>query len=96
MRCRRGPLVSAGMSRRGGPTWRWWCEMFSRRWPYTPRTPRGLVGLDHLPPEEALVRAWSEPGAASRWHWMCVQVVRDCMPLLARALDRLVEARSEK
>ena len=61
------------------------------RWPYTPTTARGRTALDSLPPEEALARAWSEPGNNPRWHRLCQQVVRDCMPVLARALDRLVE-----
>lgn len=64
---------------------------FGWRWPYTPTSGAGRTVLDHLPPEVALVRAWTEPGSNPRWHRMCVQVVRDCMPVLARALDRLAE-----
>jgi len=63
------------------------------RWPYTPRTARGLTKFDGLPPEEALARAWSQPGSHPRWHRLTQQVVRDCMPLVARALDRLAEQR---
>lgn len=63
------------------------------RWPYTPMTAQGRTSLDHLPPEEALARAWSKPGPHPRWHRMTQQVVRDCMPLVARALDRLAEQR---
>lgn len=66
------------------------------RWPYTPTTGRGLSRFDGLEPEEALALAWSEPGRNKAWHRLTQQVVRDCMPLLARALDRLVESRSEK
>jgi len=66
---------------------------FGWRWPYTPTTARSHTKWDDLPPEDALVRAWTEPGRNLRWHRMCIQVVRDCMPVLARALDRLVDER---
>lgn len=67
--------------------------VFGWRWPRTPVTPSGLHGMDQLPPEEALVRAWTVPGRNPAWHRLTVRVVRDAMPLLARALDRLAEDR---
>lgn len=57
----------------------------------TPYTEEGLVQYDALPPEEALVRAWTEPGPNPAWHWATRKEVRDAMPLLARALDRLAD-----
>lgn len=59
----------------------------------TPVTDNGLRKYDHLPPEEALVRAWTTPGSHPRWNEARKQEVRDGMPLLARALDRLVNER---
>lgn len=59
----------------------------------TPITPDGLIKYDDLPVEEALWRAWNDPGSHSvqrlTWHAYRRKDVRDNMPLLARALDRL-------
>jgi hypothetical protein len=46
---------------------------------------------DHLPAAEACARAWREPGPESgTWHRQSVEQVRQLLPLLARALDRLL------
>ena len=44
---------------------------------------------DHLPPEEAVVAAWTEQGKHPGWHVGMQVRMRDYMPLVARALDRL-------
>lgn len=56
----------------------------------TPTTPEGLRKFDHLPPVEAVWRAWTDPGPNVEWHNRAKQQVQDAMPLLARALDRVV------
>lgn len=60
---------------------------------HTPTTPAGLRKLDHLPAMEAVLRAWNEPGPHPAWHRAAQDEVRRCMPLLARALDRLPQQR---
>lgn len=55
----------------------------------TPVTPCGRIKYDDLPVLEALWYAWNEPGNHLTWHAYCRKEVRDKMPLLARALDRL-------
>lgn len=48
---------------------------------------------DGLPAAEAIARAWMDPGDPSRfgtWHRQARIDVEYCMPLLARALDRLL------
>lgn len=57
----------------------------------TPTTPEGLRRHDHLNPAEAVVRSWTDPGRNPLYHGQMVARVRECMPLLARALDRLVD-----
>ena len=57
----------------------------------TPVTPQGLRKFDHLSPEEAAVEAWVSLGSNPKWGLESKQLVRDAMPLLARALDRMVE-----
>lgn len=46
---------------------------------------------DHLPPELAVVYAWTKPGPSPRWHELGQRDVLIAMPLLARAVERLVE-----
>ena len=49
--------------------------------------------FDHLPPAEACARAWVSPGPpkkAGEWHPRAKAEIERLMPLLARALDRLV------
>jgi hypothetical protein len=60
---------------------------------HTPVTPAGLRSLDHLGPLDAVVRAWTDPGPHPQWHRKMQAEVRDSMPLLARALDRLTAER---
>lgn len=48
---------------------------------------------DDLPPEEAVARAWRDPGdpkTYGTWHQWARRDVEALMPLLARALDRLL------
>ena len=56
----------------------------------TPTTPEGLAQYDHLPAAEAVVRAWTEPGDHPAWHRDRQAELCKSMPLLARALARLV------
>jgi hypothetical protein len=49
---------------------------------------------DDLPAAEAVARAWQDPGSPHRfgtWHKRAREDVAYVMPLLARALDRLLE-----
>jgi hypothetical protein len=55
----------------------------------TPTTDNGLRKYDHLPAIEAVGLAWNIPGANPSWHRQMQAKVREQMPLLARALDRL-------
>lgn len=57
----------------------------------TPMTKEGLEQFDGLTAIEAVTKAWSEPGDFPTWHYRMQQVVRKTMPVLGRALDRLVE-----
>lgn len=57
----------------------------------TPVTEEGLKQYDDFAPGEAVYLAWSEPGNTPRWHGLMQEEVRKNMPVLARALDRLVE-----
>lgn len=48
---------------------------------------------DHLPAAEACARAWMVPGPAHKhgtWHHSAREEIAYLMPLLARALDRLL------
>jgi hypothetical protein len=52
-----------------------------------------LTVWDRLPAAEAVARAWMTPGPAhihGTWHQQARADVEYCMPLLARALDRLL------
>lgn len=51
----------------------------------------GLVQFDDLPPGAAVLLAWSEAGDNPRWHRKMQEEVRAQMPILGRALDRMVE-----
>ena len=55
----------------------------------TPVTVEGLKQFDNLPAAQAVFKAWTIPGRNKYWHWRTRGIVRDTMPLLARALDRL-------
>lgn len=50
-----------------------------------------LARWDALPAAEAVARAWRDPGPqAGTWHAKAREDVTMLMPLLARALDRLI------
>lgn len=51
----------------------------------------GLRQYDDLSAAEAVARAWGDPGRYPTWHHRMQQIVRKQMPVLARALDRIVE-----
>lgn len=55
----------------------------------TPVTEAGLRKFDSLPPEVAALKAWTDAGVAPQWHEASKRELRDLMPLLARALDRM-------
>lgn len=57
----------------------------------TPVTEAGLRQYDHLPFGDAAFAAWSNPGNNPAAHARAKEVVRNAMPLLARALDRRYE-----
>jgi hypothetical protein len=50
-----------------------------------------LTRYDDMPSGVAVLMAWSEPGDFPRYHQRMQDEVRKNMPVLARALDRLVE-----
>lgn len=54
----------------------------------TPVTPAGLERYDSAQPTHAAVLAWVVTGINPAAHTAAQQQVRDCMPVLARALDR--------
>lgn len=58
----------------------------------TPVSEEGLKQFDDLPPLMAVALAWSNPGKYPTWHYRMQQIVRAHMPVLGRALDRLVES----
>lgn len=60
----------------------------------TPMTEQGLKQYDYLPSGMAVMMAWSEAGDNPRWHQKMQDEVRQNMPVLARALDRMVETNS--
>lgn len=45
---------------------------------------------DHLPPEEAIRKAWFDEGSNVLWHEYMQDQIRKQMPLLGRAIERLV------
>lgn len=55
----------------------------------TPTTPEGLTQYDHLPPHEAVRKAWTDAGKNPPFHFAAKQQVAATMPVLARALERL-------
>lgn len=57
----------------------------------TPVSAMGLTKYDGLPAAEAARLAWTRPGIKPDHHARAVAQVRDAMPVLARALDRLEE-----
>ena len=51
---------------------------------------KNIEMYDKLPPDQAVARAWSDPGRSPQTHREAQDNLRKSMPLLARALDRLV------
>lgn len=49
----------------------------------TPTTPAGLTQYDHLPALDAIVAAWTQPGARPGWHEKMRARLRLEMPVLA-------------
>lgn len=58
----------------------------------TPVTRKGLKQFDRMTPEQAILNAWTQVGGHPNYHRKMQLEVRDAMPLLARALDRLVDS----
>lgn len=58
-----------------------------------PPTREGLGQFDHLPAADAIVLAWNMPGVAPRYHRDMQDQVKEQMPVLARAIERLTEER---
>lgn len=54
----------------------------------TPTTPEGLARWDHLPWPDNALAAWMDTGPNPEHHRREQDVVREAMPLVARALDR--------
>jgi hypothetical protein len=55
----------------------------------------GLDKYDHLSPEESVVAAWTASYANPELNETAKDQVRDAMPLLARALDRMANDASD-
>lgn len=53
--------------------------------------PKGIRKYDHLPPVEAIVQAWTIKGPQPQYHDFAKNAVARAMPLLARAIERLVK-----
>lgn len=56
-----------------------------------PVTEERLIQYDELPPGMAVALAWTEPDGNPLYHFEVQEIVRTQMPVLARALDRMVE-----
>lgn len=56
----------------------------------TPFTQEGLEMFDGLPAVEAVIQAWTDAGPNPTWHHRMQQILKVQMPVLTRALDRLV------
>lgn len=53
-----------------------------------------LIEFDDLPSGVAVVLAWSDPDVEMEYHQFLKRQVRNSMPVLGRALDRMVEENS--
>lgn len=53
-----------------------------------------IIQFDDLPSGVAVMMAWSEPGIEPEYHEFIKSQVRNSMPVLGRALDRMVEENS--
>lgn len=56
---------------------------------HTPHVPEALRMYDHLPPIEAILRAWTQGGPYPEWHAKMRAQVHALMPVLAHNLERL-------
>lgn len=54
--------------------------------------PNNILMYDRLSPQEAVIQAWSDAGRSPAAHQAAQNRLRKDMPLLARALDRLVDS----
>lgn len=61
------------------------------RTPHDPARVRQLAEEGSV--EEAVLRAWTDPGAHPAWHARAQREVRNAMPVLAAALDRMERER---
>jgi hypothetical protein len=50
-----------------------------------------LEKYDHLDAADAVINAWLDPGDNPVWHRVMQKELHETMPLLARAIERLVE-----
>jgi len=57
----------------------------------TPYSEEGLRKLDTLPAADAVLLAWVMAGRVPAYHAQAQDLVRETMPVLGRALDRLAE-----
>lgn len=62
----------------------------------TPVTESGLTQFDELDPKEAVLQAWTDAGNHPAYHQLMQRRLREEMPVLARALDRLAETPRQK
>lgn len=62
----------------------------------TPISDDKMEMYDHLTPEMAVFRAWTEPGENYNWHLSQQRNVTRMMPLLGRALNRMAEDRTRR
>lgn len=58
---------------------------------HTPTTHEALTRYDRLPPAQAVLLAWTNPGPHPDWHTKMQERLRLEMPLLAHNLDRLAQ-----
>ena len=60
-------------------------------------TPADPATVQHLAqrgePAQAVIEAWTRPGPHPQWHEAAKREVRDAMPVLAAALDRMAAER---
>ena len=61
----------------------------------TPVTAAGLRKYDHLPPAEAVLKAWNTAGSHPVWDEARKREMREQLPLVARALDRMAKETGE-
>lgn len=62
----------------------------------TPVTPKGLQQFDNHDAVTAVIEAWTIQGNNPAWHQEMQKQVAVRMPVLARALDRLVKETNSK